>query len=39
MERIASFCVDHTKLQQGMYLSRQDGANRCSSVWAAAVDK
>jgi len=26
MERIASFTVDHTKLQPGMYLSRQDGA-------------
>ena len=25
MERIASFCVDHTKLEPGMYLSRQDG--------------
>ena len=25
MERIASFCVDHTKLESGMYLSRQDG--------------
>ena len=23
MERIASFCVDHTKLDRGMYLSRQ----------------
>lgn len=25
MERIASFCVDHTKLKRGMYLSRRDG--------------
>lgn len=25
MERIASFCVDHTKLRRGMYISRQDG--------------
>lgn len=25
MERIASFCVDHTKLDRGMYLSRTDG--------------
>lgn len=25
MERIASFCVDHTKLKRGMYLSRTDG--------------
>nr|WP_317398925.1 S-ribosylhomocysteine lyase [uncultured Gemmiger sp.] len=25
MERIASFCVDHTTLMPGMYLSRQDG--------------
>lgn len=25
MERIASFCVDHTTLLPGMYLSRQDG--------------
>ncbi|MDE6923094.1 MAG: S-ribosylhomocysteine lyase [Oscillospiraceae bacterium] len=25
MERIASFSVDHTRLQPGMYLSRRDG--------------
>ena len=25
MERIASFCVDHTTLMPGMYLSRRDG--------------
>lgn len=25
MERIASFCVDHTKLPRGMYISRTDG--------------
>lgn len=25
MERIASFCVDHTKLDRGMYISRGDG--------------
>lgn len=25
MERIASFCVDHTTLERGMYLSRRDG--------------
>lgn len=25
MERIASFCVDHTKLERGMYTSRVDG--------------
>ncbi|MCI6519820.1 S-ribosylhomocysteine lyase [bacterium] len=25
MERIASFCVDHTTLEPGMYLSRRDG--------------
>lgn len=25
MKRIASFCVDHTKLDRGMYLSRVDG--------------
>ena len=25
MERIASFCVDHTKLERGMYISRRDG--------------
>ncbi len=24
MKRIASFCVDHTKLRRGVYLSRQD---------------
>lgn len=28
MERIASFCVDHTTLLPGMYLSRQDGEVR-----------
>ena len=25
MERIASFCVDHNKLEPGIYLSRIDG--------------
>lgn len=25
MKRIASFCVDHTKLKPGMYISRTDG--------------
>ncbi|MDD6320641.1 MAG: S-ribosylhomocysteine lyase [Oscillospiraceae bacterium] len=25
MERIASFCVDHTTLEPGVYLSRRDG--------------
>ena len=25
MERIASFCVDHTKLEPGIYISRIDG--------------
>ena len=25
MQRIASFCVNHTKLERGMYLSRRDG--------------
>ena len=25
MERIASFCVDHPRLDRGIYLSRQDG--------------
>lgn len=25
MERIASFCVDHTKLEKGVYVSRIDG--------------
>ena len=25
LRRIASFCVDHTTLRRGMYLSRQDG--------------
>ena len=25
MERIGSFCVDHTKLDRGMYISRIDG--------------
>ena len=33
MERIASFCVDHTKLQPGMYLSRQDGVNGEILTW------
>ena len=25
MERIASFCVDHTTLEKGVYVSRIDG--------------
>ena len=25
MERIASFCVDHTRLKRGLYVSRKDG--------------
>ena len=25
MKRIASFCVDHTKLKKGLYISRVDG--------------
>ena len=25
MERITSFCVDHTKLKKGIYISRVDG--------------
>ena len=25
MQRIASFCVDHTKLDKGVYVSRSDG--------------
>ena len=33
MERIASFCVDHTKLLPGMYLSRQDGENGEILTW------
>ena len=33
MERIASFCVDHTKLLPGMYLSRQDGPNGEILTW------
>ena len=33
MERIASFCVDHTTLQPGMYLSRQDGPNGEILTW------
>ena len=33
MERIASFCVDHTKLQPGMYLSRQDGPQGEIRTW------
>ena len=33
MERFASFCVDHTKLQPGMYLSRQDGVNGELLTW------
>ena len=32
MERIASFCVDHTTLMPGMYLSRQDGEVRTWDV-------
>lgn len=33
MERIASFCVDHTKLLPGMYLSRQDGPDGAIRTW------
>ena len=33
MERIASFCVDHTTLLPGMYLSRRDGANGEILTW------
>lgn len=32
MERIASFCVDHTTLLPGVYLSRQDGQVRTWDV-------
>lgn len=32
MERIASFCVDHTTLMPGMYPSRQDGEVRTWDV-------
>lgn len=30
MERIASFCIDHDKLEKGMYLSRQDFGDICT---------
>ena len=33
MERIASFCVDHTRLLPGMYLSRQDGSDGEILTW------
>ena len=33
MERIASFCVDHTRMLPGMYLSRQDGADGEILTW------
>lgn len=33
MERIASFCVDHTRLLPGMYLSRQDGPDGAILTW------
>ena len=33
MERIASFCVDHTRLLPGMYLSLQDGADGEILTW------
>ena len=33
MERIASFCVAHTRLLPGMYLSRQDGADGEILTW------
>lgn len=33
MERIASFCVDHTTLLPGMYLSRRDGADGEILTW------
>ncbi len=29
MEKIKSFCVDHTKLRPGVYLSRVDGKDGC----------
>jgi len=33
MERIASFCVDHTTLKPGMYLSRADGPSAEILTW------
>lgn len=33
MEQIASFCVDHTTLMPGMYLSRQDGPDGEILTW------
>ena len=33
MERNASFCVDHTTLLPGMYLSRRDGADGEILTW------
>lgn len=33
MDRIASFCVDHTTLLPGMYLSRQDGPHGEILTW------
>ena len=33
MERIASFCVDHTTLLPGMYLCRRDGAEGEILTW------
>lgn len=33
MERIASFCVDHTTLLPGVYLSRQDGPDGRIETW------
>ena len=39
MERIASFCVDHTTLMPGMYLSRQDGEVRTWDDFYEAAKK
>ena len=37
MERIASFCVDHTNLDRGMYLSRQDGDVLTWDIWSTCL--
>lgn len=39
MERIASFCVDHTTLRRGMYLSRRDGPEGGILTWDIRMKK
>ena len=44
MKRIPSFCVDHTKLEPGIYTSRIDGdivtyeETKCASIFTVSVN-